>query len=255
MNTTAGGAETPRSDTTDDAVIDATLAKSLDSLDDAVNYMKWIVDMAAPYLEGPILEVGAGHGTFTGSFSAYGSVHAVEPGEYAGRVLADRFREDPKVDVTLGLLDEAPTDVEFGSAVMINVLEHIADDAGTLEAIHGRLRPGGHLVLWVPAFEFLYSDFDKKLGHERRYRRKQLEELVERNGFGVVESKYVNAPGWFSWLILVRLLRQEPTGTTTVAIFDRFIVPVVRWLETWIRPPFGQSIFLVARKPPTASTS
>ena len=68
-------------------------------------------------------------------------------------------------------------------------------------------------------------------------------------GYEVVESRYVNMPGWFSWLLLVRLLRQEPTSPTTVKIFDRYIVPVVRWVEDRIRMPFGQSVFLVARKP------
>ena len=68
-------------------------------------------------------------------------------------------------------------------------------------------------------------------------------------GYEVVDSRYVNMPGWFSWLLLVRLLRQEPTSPTTVEIFDRYIVPVVRWVEDRVRMPFGQSVFVVARKP------
>ena len=50
-------------------------------------------------------------------------------------------------------------------------------------------------------------------------------------------------------MIMVRLLRQEPTSATTIRIFDRFLVPPVRWIESRIRMPFGQSVFLVARKP------
>jgi hypothetical protein len=133
---------------------------------------------------------------------------------------------------------------------MINVFEHIDDEIGTLETIHHRLQPDGHLIIWVPAFMLLYSPFDKALGHHRRYRLKPLIELIEANGFDVVERRYANLPGWFFWLICVRLLRQEPSNETTVQLFDRFIVPVVRWIESRLRVPFGQSIFIVARRQP-----
>ncbi len=105
------------------------------------------------------------------------------------------------------------------------------------------------LCIWVPSYEFLYSDFDAKLGHVRRYRKRQLESDVRLAGYEVVEGRHVNLPGWFSWLILCRFLHQEPTSPTTVKIFDTWIVPVVRWVETRVRVPFGQSVFLVARKP------
>jgi SAM-dependent methyltransferase len=234
------------------AVVEATLANTLESLDDAANYRNWILDLARPHLEAPVLEVGAGHGTFTESLVSFGRVAAVEPGAHAGGVLSNRFADDERVDVTVGLVDDVAPEPEFGSAIMINVLEHIADDRGALESILTRLQPGGRVVVWVPAFAVLHSDFDDKLGHERRYRLGALEELVQSAGYDVVDSRYVNFPGWFSWLLMVRLLKIEPTSPTTVRIFDRWIVPIVRRVEHWVRPAIGQSIFLVARKPLTS---
>jgi SAM-dependent methyltransferase len=229
--------------------VDATLASTLDSLDDAVNYRNWIVALAAPHLVEPIMEVGAGHGTFSESLADFGAVTAIEPGGYAAEVLTRRFQGDDRITTITGTVDDVDSSPTFETAVMINVLEHIADDQGVLRSISERLRPGGHLVIWVPAFRLLYSDFDRKLGHERRYRRAELEADVGRAGYVVVDSRYVNMPGWFSWLLMVRLLRQEPTSPTTITIFDRWLVPPVRWLETRIRMPFGQSVLLVARKP------
>lgn len=229
--------------------VDATLASTLDSLDDAVNYRNWIVDLAAPALRGPVLEVGAGHGTFTESLVAFGDVTAVEPGGHAAELLTSRYATDTRVTAVSGLVSDLPDAPRYGSAVMINVLEHIADDQGVLREISDRLEPGGTLAIWVPAFQLLYSPFDSKLGHVRRYRKRELETDVGRAGYQVVESRYVNMPGWFSWLLLVRLLRQEPTSPTTVRIFDEWIVPVVRWVESRVRMPFGQSVFLIARKP------
>ncbi len=228
--------------------VDATLTSTLDTLDDAVNYLAWIVSLIAPSLRAPILEVGAGHGTFTESFAQHGSVRSVEPGRHASSVLATRFADDERVSVTSGFVSDVPVEEVFGTAVMINVLEHIEDDLGSLVELHERLESGGHLAIWVPAFEFLYSDFDRKLGHHRRYRRNGLRSIVRDAGFDVLDCSYVNLPGWFSWLIVTRLLRQEPTAGPLVKIFDRFVVPVVRRIESRFTPPFGQSILLIARK-------
>ena len=233
----------------DNEVVDATLASTLDTLDDAVNYLSWIVELARPHLTGPILELGAGQGTFTSSFADISAVHAVEPGDYACSVLGARFAQDDRVAVTCGMVDELPSGPQYGSAVMVNVLEHIEDDFGAVSQIADRLRPGAHLVVWVPAFMFLYSQFDHELGHHRRYRRGRLNDVMTRAGLEVVESRYVNLPGWFSWLLITRLLRQRPTSGPLVKLFDRYLVPVTRAVETRIRPPLGQSILIVAQKP------
>jgi SAM-dependent methyltransferase len=230
----------------DDVVVDATLAFTLDTLDDAVNYMRWIVDLARPALSAPILEVGAGHGTFTESFADIAEVHAVEPGSHASAILAERFAADPRVAVTAGVVEDLPDGPAYGSAVMINVLEHIEDDVEALRQIRSRLLPSGRIAIWVPAFQLLYSDFDRKLGHHRRYRKAGLRTVAESAGFRVDDVRYVNAPGFFSWLLITRLLKQEPTAGALVTVFDRVVVPVVRRLESLIAPPFGQSILLIA---------
>ena len=233
----------------DQHAVDQVLSSSLESLDNALNYRNWIVDLCTPYLGTSLLEIGAGHGTFTESFAKLCTVCAVEPGTDSSATLTERFADDENVDVIVGVADNVEK-VGFDAAVMINVFEHIDDEIGTLETIHHRLQPDGHLIIWVPAFMLLYSPFDKALGHHRRYRLKPLIELIEANGFDVVERRYANLPGWFFWLICVRILRQEPSNETTVQLFDRFIVPVVRWIESRLRVPFGQSIFIVARRQP-----
>jgi SAM-dependent methyltransferase len=236
-----------RREAADVDTVDATLAGSLESLDDALNYRDWIVDLTAPHLGPRLLEVGAGHGTFTGRFAEFGTVVAVEPGEGAAARLTERFSDDRRVTTVAGVVADVADD-HFDAAVMINVFEHIDDEQAILADLRRRLATDGRLVLWVPAFMLLFSGFDRRLGHHRRYRRRELEDLVAANGFEVVTSRYVNLPGWFSWLLMVRLLRIEPTNPITIRIFDRWIVPVVRRVEDRVRMPFGQSIFLVARR-------
>lgn len=232
----------------DAGTIDETLSSSLDSLDGADNYMGWIVDLMRPHARGPVLELGAGHGTFTDRLSEFGPVTAVEPGARSHRLLADRYAERPDITPINGVLDDVPAKCRFGSAVMVNVLEHIEDDAGTLAGIHRRLEPSGTVLIWVPAYPLLFSDFDRRLGHFRRYRRRTLTDLIEGAGFRVETCHHANLPGWFSWLLLVRLAKWEPTGTAQVQLFDKRIVPVVRAVEERVRPPLGQSLFVAATK-------
>lgn len=235
-----------RRDATSDA--DEALASTLDVLDDAVNYMRWIVDLFAPYLEGPILEVGAGHGTFSQRLASFGPVHSIEPDPHASTLLRERFADDPNISVERCVVEDLAAEPTFASAVMINVLEHIEDDAGVLSQLHDRLVPGGHLGIWVPAFGLLFSEFDRRLGHHRRYRLAPLTEMLEAAGFRIVEAKHVNLPGWFSWLLLTRLAGITPSSGPLVRVFDRVLVPLTRAVESRIRVPFGQSIFVVGRK-------
>jgi SAM-dependent methyltransferase len=227
---------------------DRTPVSSLALLDDALNSRTWIVDLCAPHLVGPVLEVGAGHGSLTASYARFGDVTAVEPESAAASLLTQRYVDDPRVTTIAGVVSDVPLDVPFRSAVMINVLERIEDDRGVLREIYDRLQPGGRLCIWVPTYEFLSSDFDRRLGRLRRYRKRQLESDVRFTGFEVVEGRHVNLPGWFGWLIFCRFLHREPTSLT-VKVVDRWIVPAVRRFETRVRVPIGQSAFLVARKP------
>ena len=226
-----------------------TLAATLESLDGAHNYRDWIFDVARPHLAAPVLEVGVGTGTFTKLLAGVGRVTAVEPEASLAKTLREASRDDRLIEVVEGVVDDVTSEPPYGSAVMFNVLEHIPDDAAALRGVHERLRPGGTMVLWVPAFPLLYSRFDVLLGHCRRYRMRDLRHLVVDSGFAVVDARYINMPGWFMWFLVARLFGRIPTRSVPVAALDRYAVPIVRAIETHIRVPFGQSLLLVAQKP------
>ena len=169
--------------------------------------------------------------------------------------LHESFDDNP--DVTVDFLDLAsPLPEEnglrpdqFGSVVMVNVLEHLEDHVAALERLATVTRPGGTVIVFVPAFEFLYGRFDRLIGHQRRYRRRTLEATFREAGLDVVDSRYVNLPGWFAWLLTVRLLRILPSGGPLVKLYDRFLIPPIRFVERRVRPPFGQSVLGIARVP------
>jgi SAM-dependent methyltransferase len=226
---------------------DRELVATLESLDGAQGYTSWIFGLAQPYLGQEILEVGAGHGTFTELLAADGAdVVATELSPQSVERLQARFGGRSNIQVRHADVAEAVNGKRYDSIVLINVLEHIEDDTMALKQLAGALKPGGRLLLWVPAFAELYSDFDRRVGHYRRYRIKGLNQLVESTGLTVVESRYVNIVGAVAWWILAKELRKVPTTAGRVKVFDRVFVPVLRRMEAARRPPFGQSIFCVA---------
>jgi SAM-dependent methyltransferase len=239
------------SETAEFLAADEELAGTLDALDDGTNYASWIAEMVAPYLGDRVLEIGAGHGTITERIAGPGRrVVATDLSERCVRLLRERFHDTPNVEVVLGPIEAATPDGPYDSAVLINVLEHIPDDQQALLELSSLLNPGGRLLLWVPAFDFLYSDFDRKIGHYRRYRIPQLKPKLAAAGFEVKDIRYVNTVGALGWLLIARLLRRDPVAGGPARVFDRFFVPVLREVERRIRPPFGQSVFVAAVRSP-----
>jgi 2-polyprenyl-3-methyl-5-hydroxy-6-metoxy-1,4-benzoquinol methylase len=238
----------------DDA--DAELATSLDSLDGADNYTDWLVSMCEPYLGDDVLEVGAGHGQLTERILRGRRVTVTDLSKRCIDLLEDRFGHDPSFEACCCDLEELLHDREGGdrrsrydAAVVVNVLEHIDDDVGALAAAAQLVRPGGHVIVFAPAFDGLYSEFDRRIGHRRRYRRAHLVEVADLAGLEIVEARYVNTLGAIAWWAYARHLRRTPTKPRNVTMFDRVVVPALRRYEERREPSFGQSVFLVGRRP------
>ena len=221
----------------------------LEDLSAAVRYREWLAGLAAPWLGPEPLEVGSGLGDYAATWAAWGHrVTASEADPSRLAALRDRFAGSPGISVRELAVPVAETG-RYSAVVAINVLEHIEDDAAALRALAG-LAPGGRVILLVPAFPLLYSRFDRQVGHVRRYRRAALRAVLEAACLEVQRLHHVNAVGFLSWLVVVRLLGARPHDGLALRLFDR-MVPALARIEAWRPPPFGQSLFAVARVPGT----
>ncbi len=213
---------------------------------DAQNYNEWLFRRARPLLGARALDFGAGLGTFTELIAKEAEVVAVEPdADYIPRLHA-RFDANPRVSIVLG--DESALDElgAFDSVVCLNVLEHIRDDGAVFRRFADRLRPGGHLLVLVPAHQALYGAVDESVGHERRYNRRLLRGRLLGAGFEPVELRYVNPVGAAGWLVSSRLLRRDQVPAGPLKLYDA-LVPVLRPLDR-LPLPFGLSLWAVGRK-------
>lgn len=225
--------------------------RDLEAMSFAENYHRWILDEFGPFLGADVAEVGAGTGNFSQLLRpSVQSLHAFEPSENMFPVLQQKFANDSPV-VTyngfFGVETEKLSDC-FDAVLYVNVLEHIEDDRGELEHVMRTLKPGGHLLIFVPALSFLFSKLDEQVGHFRRYHKRPLFELVSDAGFQVKRNRYFDMLGVAPWYIVFTLLGRSVSGAN-VSAYDRIGVPITRTIERYVNPPFGKNLLLVARKP------
>lgn len=220
----------------------------LEDLATAKNYRRWIVELVEPWLGNDPIEVGSGLGDYAQEWASDGlhvTVSEADPARLA--YLHRRFAGDANIavrELTLPIDEHA----DHTAVVAINVLEHIEDDVDGLRAITRLVRPGGHVVVYVPAFMVAMSDFDRDIGHFRRYRRAELAEKFTHAGLSVEQIRYVNIIGLVAWTVLVRFAGRRPRQGLGLHVYDRFVIPVFRRLERRLSPPFGQSVFAVGRR-------
>jgi SAM-dependent methyltransferase len=232
----------------DFAAADLNLVETLHSLDGAVNYADWVYSAIQPHLGSNVLEVGAGHGTLTGRLARGRKVTATDLSPRCVAVLRERFANDAVAVVHADLTASADLGT-FDSVVLVNVLEHIEDDERSVVQASRALRPGGRLIVFVPAFDALYSEFDRRVGHHRRYRKADLQALADAAGLAPIEARYMNSLGAVAWWLFATKLGRTPTTRWPVLLYDRAVVRALRRIEQRWEPPFGQSLLCVACRP------
>lgn len=221
--------------------------------DEAKNYRQYEFDMVAPYVGRSLLEIGSGLGHFAEQFLPRLDRLVVSDFDpYCVGRLRERFADRDDVGVLqFALPTGIPLADKVDTVVMMNVLEHIADDAEALRSLARVTSPGGRIVIWVPGYMQLYGDFDRKVGHVTRYTPATLRRTVTAAGLDIEVLKPINFLGGIAWWLAVRRGGVGYPDPRLVKIYDRTVVPMTRLIERFVRPPFGQTVFCVARVPST----
>lgn len=222
-------------------------ADNLDAMEHAVNYNRHLLETLRRHARGgTLLDFGAGTGTF--ARRAAGDAReliCVEPDAGLRSRLASAG-----LDCVSDLSGVDDRSVDF--AYSFNVLEHVEDDLGALVELGRCLKPDGRLLLYVPAFDLLYSPMDAKVGHFRRYRRRGLAEKLEQAGFSVRLARYADSLGFF--VTLVYKVVGDASGRLdprAVGIYDRWLFPFSRLLDRVLGTFVGKNLLVVAEPKPS----
>jgi SAM-dependent methyltransferase len=201
-----------------------------------------------------LLEAGCGMGGNLPMLADFGQVSAFEPDTGARQIVS---RESGLEILDGRLPDAVPFEAEsFDLVVALDVLEHVDDDLASLHALRRKLRPGGWVVITVPAFSFLWSTHDEIHHHKRRYRKEDLLRLVSAADLAPVKATYFNTL-LFPAIALVRLAKNllrndKPDGAALPSNpINRLLTALFaseRHLVGRIALPVGVSILMLARR-------
>jgi len=201
---------------------------------------------------GPILDVGCGDGLFFPRLREFGEPQGIE---VDARIVTDEGRR--RGSIHIGHLDHRfQPGCQFGLVVAADVIEHVQDDVDLLRRAHGLTRPGGNLLLTVPAMSQLWTRHDEVNEHHRRYNRRGLARVLEAAGYQPLELRYM-----FSWMVVPKLAVRAkealspPEGvprSTEIpwAPLNRLALGISRAehrLARMISPPVGSSLLAWAR--------
>lgn len=225
--------------------------KDLEAMSLAPNYHAWILREFAPYLGKRVAEVGAGSGTFSSLLlqRPITELIAVEPSQEMYPLLAERFNANERVMCKQSFFLDLSAQYKeyFDSVLYINVLEHIKDDEKELRYVYESLKKGGVVCIFVPALQWLYGEHDRSVGHQRRYYKKQLKDLLGKTGFELVTIRYFDIVGVLPWLLLMRVMKKRLTANNA-AFYDAVVIPIMSRIESIVSPPLGKNLIAVARK-------
>ena len=218
----------------------------------AEHWKRYLAAEIAPFLGRRVLEVGAGIGATTLALARDPDATwlCLEPDPRLAAALAERIARGelpPSCAAMCGGLADLSGSATFDAILYVDVLEHIEDDVAEMQRAALRLAPGGHLVVFGPAHEWLYSPFDKAIGHHRRYTRRTLA-AVGPQGVDLVRLRYIDSAGLLASLANRIALRQSLPTPRQVMTWDRMLVPLSAWLDPILGYRLGKSVIAVWRR-------
>lgn len=227
----------------------------LDVFARAVRWKAYYGSFLRPFLSGDVLEVGAGLGATTRVLcdGTPRSWLCLEPDPSLATKIDESIRAGtlPRCcRVLAGDLSALPEDAHFDAILYLDVLEHIEKDADELARASRHLRPGGRLAAVVPAHQWLYTPFDKAIGHYRRYTRRSLTACGP-PGLAKESLFSLDSAGLLLSLGNRLLLRSAHPTDAQIQFWDRAVVPVSRLLDPLLLHRVGKTLIGIWRRDAT----
>ncbi|HSX45844.1 MAG TPA: class I SAM-dependent methyltransferase [Candidatus Saccharimonadia bacterium] len=222
-----------------------TGCENLEAMTEAVNYNNFLISLILRQLKkknAKVLDFGAGSGTYAKMLKEhYVTPDCLEPDEaLQGELKKAGF----KVLKSNKELKPNTYDVIYA----LNVFEHIEDDFAEIAKLREALKKGGRLVIYVPAYQALFSSMDEQVGHYRRYRTKRLKQMAQQGGLKIRGLYYYDPLGFGAALVYKWVGGSGTLTPGSVRLYDRIAFPVSRAFHPLSKKLIGKNAVLVAEK-------
>ncbi|MDX2249017.1 MAG: methyltransferase domain-containing protein [Bacteroidia bacterium] len=237
--------------------------ETLETIAAAHRFNRWMFQtVAANLVPGNVLEVGSGIGNISREFLNAGYDLTVSDirENYCGYLEENltgykNLRDIVKLDLVHPDFEKvySPFLGKYDNLYALNVIEHIEDDILALHNCGKLVRPGGRIVILVPAYQSLYNKFDENLFHFRRYTRTTLSALFVKNKLPVLKAFHFNFIGILGWYFSGNILKKETIPSGQMNLYNK-LVPIFRLIDRVVGRQVGLSVIVVGEVPGTSES-
>ena len=216
----------------------------LEYFDDAYNFRKYQLQLIKKYLKNYIAEVGPGQGGFVEYYKKFvKKVCLIEPDRNLYKHLKKKIK-DKKITVKKSKISNI--NKKFETIIYFDVLEHIKNDLTEVKEAKKRLTKKGYLIINVPAHQYFYSNFDKSVGHIKRYNKNDFIKIEKKTNLKIEKLIYYDSVGFF-FLVLNKIFVLSTKNLNHKIKFWNLLIPISKIIDFLTFNMTGKSILCVFR--------
>lgn len=219
----------------------------LEHFDSSNNFRNYQNDIFKKHIKGHTAEVGPGNGENLQIYKDKVDIlELYEPSKLLFDNLKFKFGEDKKIIIKNEILTLKEN--MFDTIIYLDVLEHIENDQQEIIKAFSSLKSGGKLIINVPAFQHLYSGFDKDVNHYRRYNKHRLLNLFKNLDYSFYELKYYDCLGYLLSLMSKIFTKNYKNNFNQKIKIWNSLIPLSKILDKLIFHTVGKSLMLIISK-------
>ncbi len=217
----------------------------LDHFDSAINFRLYQLSMFKQYLHDDFLEVGAGKGGLAMIYKELlRNITLIEPDKILFKLLKKKIK-----DKNVSIENKSIKNIKkkFNTIIYFDVLEHIKNDLLEVKTAAKKLNPGGYLIFSVPAHQIFYSDFDKSVGHFKRYNQKDFRLISEKCNLEIEKIHYYDSIG-FLFLMINKIFSLGSRNLKLKISLWNFLIPISKIIDFLTFYKIGKSLICIFKK-------
>ena len=217
----------------------------LDTFDAAKKFRNYQIYYLKSYIKDPFLEVGAGKGGLTNLYEKFTKEKKIIKTEKKIlKILKKKFKKK-KIKIKNQTIDKIK--FKYQTIIYFDVLEHIKDDLKEVKVASKKLKKSGNLIFNVPAHQLFYNEFDKAVGHFKRYNKKDFQDIEKKTDLKIEKLIYYDSIGLL-FLILNKIFRLKKTNLKNKIYFWNILIPLSKIIDKLTFNKFGKSLLCVFKK-------
>ena len=226
--------------------------ENLRAIAEADKFNEWMYQQVVPHCTGKILEIGSGIGNLSYFFDRDGmDIDLSDIREQYRSYLKKSFEKRAVLDMDIvadGFIEMHGDKLGTYDAVFaLNVVEHIKDDKLAIENMIKLLKPGGKIIILVPAYQWLYNGFDVALEHFKRYTKSRLLGIFPTTGAKLIRSWYFNFAGIFGWFLVGSVMKKKLIPESNMKLYN-VLTPIFKIADKVVLNKMGLSVIAVYQK-------